>query len=79
MLTVGIAERADGGGPVGQPQRARQGPEVFEARVPVRPVRHVPALVRRQADGAALLELRSRRRTDVFVKAPSASAWEDTP
>ena len=56
LLTVGIAERADGGRPVGQPQRARQGLEVFEARIPVRPVRHVSAFVRRQAEGGALLE-----------------------
>ena len=53
---LGIAERADVGGHVRQPQRARKGLEVFEELVPVRPLRHVPALVRRQAGGDELLD-----------------------
>ena len=53
---LGIAERADVGGHVRQPQRARKILEVFEELVPVRPLRHVPALVRRQAGGDELLD-----------------------
>ena len=53
---LAIAERADVGGHVRQPQHARKVPEVREQLVPVRPVRHVPALVRRQAGGDELLD-----------------------
>ena len=53
---LGIAERAEVGRHVRQPQRPRKAPEVSEERVPVRPLRHVPALVRRQAGGDELLD-----------------------
>ena len=53
---LGKAERTEVGGHVRQPQRARKVPEVFEELVPVRPLRHVPALVRRQAGGDELLD-----------------------
>ena len=53
---LGIAERAEVGGHVRQPQHARQVPEVFEELVPVRPVRDVPVLVVRQADVDELLD-----------------------
>ena len=53
---LGIAERAEVGGQIREPQRARKVPEVFEELVAVRPFRHVPALVRRQAGGDELLD-----------------------
>ena len=51
---LGIAERAGVGGNVRQAQRARKVPEVFEERVPVRPLPDVPALFRREAGGDEL-------------------------
>ena len=53
---LGVAEFAEVGGHVRQPQRAGKVPEVFEEAVAVRPRRHVPALVRRQAGGDELLD-----------------------
>ena len=53
---LAIAERAGVGGQVRQPQRLGKVPEVFEELAPVRPLGHVPALVRRQTGGDELLD-----------------------